>query len=281
MRHGTLKVLLPVAITMALPAAAVGQEREAAQVMTEREAATVLLNDRDSPDVWHAIGLAVELGSRAGRELRTAVIEAGWAEVRREADARAGLGPVGETDVDLLFMLFEAAEALRDPQAIPLMIEALKNGGGVYDGLADLGAAAFPAVLAAVNDPGGHPYRVSGGLTVLRFMIEDGSLNAPGLEQVREATRERLSGTQGLLVVNAAVRLALALGDPELRRTVERLATDRAFVAALVPPYWDNGTPRKPEHLDWRLDSVQENARLFLSGGGADIGPNRRRTPPR
>ncbi|MYC89694.1 MAG: hypothetical protein F4X22_15915 [Gemmatimonadales bacterium] len=274
MRHTTMNVLLLVAL--ALPAAAVGQEREAAQVMTEREAATVLLNDRDSPDVWHAIGLAVELGSRAGRELRTAVIEAGWAEVRREADARAGVGPVGETDPDLLFMLFEAAEALRDPRAIPLMIEALMYGMGA-NALADLGAAALPAVLAAVNDPGGHPYRVSGGLTALRFMVEDGSLNTRQLGQVRGAAQGRLSGTQGYFFIDDAVRLALALGDPELHRTVERIAADRVYAERLVLDEFPSLAGSHAENTNY----VQARARLFLAGGGADIEPTRRRTPPR
>lgn len=276
MRRGTMRALLPVAFTIAVPAATAGQAREVGQAMTEREAAAVLLNHRDSPDVWRAVELAVGLGPRAGRELRTAVIEAAWAEVRREAAARAGVGPAGETDIDLLFMLFEAAEALRDPRAIPLMIEALENGGGVYDGLADLGAAAFPAVLAVVNDPGGQPYRVSGGLTVLRFMVEDGSIGPRQTERVRDATRERLSGTQDSFVVNAAARLALALDDPELRRTVERLAADRAYAEALV---LDAFPVIVGSHAQ-DTDSVQEYARLFLSGGGADIGPNRRRTPP-
>ncbi|WP_419167647.1 hypothetical protein [Candidatus Palauibacter sp.] len=279
MRHGTMNGLLVIAIVIAVPAAAAGQARETGHKITEREAAAVLLDDGDSRDTWRAIGLAVELGPRAGQELRAAVIEAAWAEVRREAAARGGVGPAGG-DPDRMFMLFDAAAALRDPRTIPLMTEALKYGSGGSNALANLGAVAFPAVLAAVRDPGGHPYQVSGGVTALRFMIEDGWLNAPRLEQVREVTRERLSGSQDHFIVNAAVRLALALGDPELRRTVERIATDRAFVAALIPAYWDDGTPRKSEHLVWRLDSVQKYARLFLSGGGADIGPLRRPAPP-
>ncbi|WP_419949620.1 hypothetical protein [Candidatus Palauibacter sp.] len=280
-----MNVLLPVAITIAVPAAIAGQAREAGQGMTEREAAAVLLHDRDSPDVWRAIDLAVDLGPRAGGELRAAVIEAAWAEVRREAAARAGVGRTGETDIDRMFMLFEAAEAFRDPQAIPLMIEALKNGGGVYDALADLGAAAFPAVLAAVNDPGGDPYRVSGGLTVLRFMVEDGSLGPRQMEQVREAARDRLSGTQDYFpdyfFIDDAVRLALALGDPELRRTVERIAADRAYVETLVSRHWKDRTEATVDGHARAVDHVHARARLFLSGGGADIGPTRRRTPPR
>ncbi|WP_420439805.1 hypothetical protein [Candidatus Palauibacter sp.] len=270
MRHKTMNGLL--ALALAVPAAAAGQEREDLLSMTESAAAAALMADRDSPDIWRAIGLAVDLGPRAGQELRAAVIDAAWAEVRREAAARAGVGPAGG-DPDRLFLLFEAAEAFRDPRAIPLMVEALKYGGGVMDALADLGAAAFPATLAAVSDPGGHPHRVSGGVTVLRFMVEDGVLNGRQLEQVRDAARERLSGTQDPFILRAAVRLALALGETELRRTVERIAADRVFAEALVL----DAFPLIPGSHAEDTDNVQEYARLFLSGGGAGIGPIRKR----
>lgn len=177
----------------------------------------------------------------------------------------------------LLFRHFEAVEAFRDPRAIPLMIEALKYGGGVMDALADLGAAAFPATLAAVSDPGGHWSRIGCGLTALRFMVEDRSLTAAQVEQVRETVRERLVATQHSFVVNAAVRLALALDDPELRRTVERIATDRAFAEALVL----DAFPLVAGSHDEDTNRVQEQARLFLSGRGADIGPFRKRHSPR
>lgn len=274
MRHGKMNILL--ALALVVPATAAGQAREAEQGMSESAAAAVLSDDRHSPEVWEALALATALGPRAGQELRAAVIEAAWAEVRGETAARAGVGPAGG-DPDRLFLLFEAAEAFQDPRAIPLMIEALKYGGGVFDGLADLGAVAFPAVLSAVNDPGGHPYRVSGGVTVLRFMVEDGSLNPRQLRQVRQVARERLSGSQHFLVADAAVRLALALGDPELRRTVERIATDRAFAEVLVL----DAFPLVPGSHARHTDSVQKDARLFLSGGGVGVGPTRKRRSPR
>ncbi|WP_420441988.1 hypothetical protein [Candidatus Palauibacter sp.] len=250
------------ALALAVPAAAAGQERESLPAMTESAAAAALMADRDSPDIWRAIGLAVDLGPRAGQELRAAVIDAAWTE------ARGG----GSGDPDRMFLLFEAAEGFRDPRAIPLMIEALKYGGGVKDALADLGAAAFPATLAAVSDPSGHWSRIGAGLDALRFMTEDGALGPRQLGQVREAVRERLSGpSQGAVgsgssfVVNAALQLAVALGDPELRRIVERIATDRAFVGELIP---DSGTD------EWQLDEVQETARSLLSG--ASLPPHRR-----
>ena len=258
-------------LLLAVPPGAAAQAREERPQMSERAAASALRDMRITPERDRAFLLAWELGPAASPDLRAALIEAAWAEWRGETDRPAG----SEAAFDYVAAVME----LRDVRAIPFLVETLIGGGA--NALADFGAPAFPAVLAAVSDPGGHPHRVGNGLTVLRFMVEDGSLDARQVEQVREVARERLIGPQDPFIVADAVRLALALGDPELRRTVERIATDRAAAEALVSAYWDDGTPRKPEHLNWRLDSVQATARLFLSGGGADVGPIRRRRSPR
>ena len=63
-----------------------------------------------------------------------------------------------------------------------------------------------------------------------------------------------------------------------LRGIVETLATDRAAVEALVSPHLSGGVTRSRYYDQW-IDSVQEDSRHFLSGGGADIGPVRRPFP--
>ena len=186
------------------PATGAGQAREERPQMSERAAVAALMADRDTPEdwreLWRALALAREFGPAASPALRAAVIESAWAEVRTERMRRTGeAAPGGDPDVVLLH--FETAESFRDPQAIPLMIEGLKCGGGM-NALADLGAAALPAVLAAASDPSGQWTRVGNGLTVLRFMVEDGSLNGRQVEQVREVARERLSGPQGPFIVD-------------------------------------------------------------------------------
>ena len=108
----------------------------------------------------------------------------------------------------------------------------------------------------------------------LRFMVEDGSLNGRPLEQVREAVRERLSEPQDPKVASGAVRLAVVLGDPELRQTVETIATDRTAAEALVSLYLSDGVTLSRSYRR-RVDGLQAEARLFLSGRGADIGPFR------
>ena len=274
-----MSALLAVALVIAVPATAAGQAREERPQMSERAAVAALMADRDMPEDWRSVGraltLARELGPAASPALRAAVLESAWAEVRAERMRRTGEAAPGG-DPDMLLLHFETAESFRDPRAIPLMVEGLKYGGGM-DALADLGAAALPAVLAAVSDPGGHSYRVANGLTALRFMVEDGSLNGRQVERVRDIARERLSGPQDPFIVADAVRLALALGDPELRRTIERIAHDRAFAEALVLDAFPHIAGSHGEDTD----SVQEEARLFLSRGGADIGPIRRRGSPR
>ena len=105
-------------------------------------------------------------------------------------------------------------------------------------------------------------------------MLEDGSLGPGRVGRVREAVRERLSGSQVQSVVRAAMRLALAPEDPELRGIVVRIASDPAEAEALVSPYLASGM-RSKDPGRW-VESVRKDARLFLSGGGADIGPSRR-----
>ncbi|MCY3704686.1 MAG: hypothetical protein OXH08_04170 [Gammaproteobacteria bacterium] len=248
--------ILPGAVALALLAAPL-----AAQVvarMTEREAAAALADGRLTPERERAFALARNLGPRAGAELR--------GETDRPEGSEAGFG------------YMDAVSRLRDPRAIPFLVEVLAYGTGAANALADLAPESFPAVLEAVSNPDENPLRVSTGLsmglTALRFMVEDGALAAGQVERVRGVARERLSGTQQYFPVKAAVRLALALGNPELREMVERVANDRAAAEALVSPYLPSGN--LSEDPAGRVDRVQEEARLFLSGGGADIGPVRR-----
>ena len=255
----------PVLLALAVPAAASAQERKAASPMTEQEA-VALLAEGALQDRFRALETAAALGPRASSELRLAVIDATWAELRGETDT--------PPDAEAIFDYLKTVTELRDPRAIPLLVETLTMGG--ENPLADFGAEAFPAVFAAVSDPGEDPSRVFGGLTVLRFMVEDGALTTGQVARVREVARDRLSGSQQYFPVRGAMRLALALGDPELRGIVEMIAADRDAAEALVSPYLSGEIPGVTRDRAWEVDRVWEYARLFLSGGGVDIGPVRR-----
>ena len=110
--------------------------------ITEREAVAWLAEG--TPGRFRALELAEALGPRASSELRAAVIDAAWAELRGETDS--------PPESEELYGYLEAVCRIRDTQAIPLLVEALVHGAGAANALADLGAEAFPAVLAAVSD---------------------------------------------------------------------------------------------------------------------------------
>lgn len=255
--RGAMMAALALALA-AVPAAA--QETR----LTEREA-VALLAEGAWRERFEALNVALKLGPRASPELRLAVIEAAWAELRGGTDT--------PPEAEAMFDYLDAVAGLRDTRAIPLLVEVLGNGSAASNALADIGTEAFPAVIAAVSDPGEHPYDVFGGLTALRFLLEDGALTAGQVERVRGVVRDRLTGVQDGFPVKAAIRLAVALGDPELRATVEQIAVDWDFAAALVSPLLPDGSPT--DHAYW-VDQAREHARIFLSGGGADIGPVRR-----
>lgn len=181
------RMALCVLLAMTSPPAAAAQERDNAE-MTERAAVRALMDNRVTPERDRALSLALELGPRASPELRAAVIAAAWAEVHGETDRAE--------DDESFFSYMDAVAGLRDPRAAPLLVRFLAGGPGASNALADLGALAFPDVLEAVVNPGAHPHTVEGGLTALRFMLEDGSLGQREIVLVREAVANRMRGTQ-------------------------------------------------------------------------------------
>ena len=254
------------AVVVAAPGDLWAQDREEP---AEREAILALMENRDSAERDQALSLVLELGPDTGPELAAAMIHAAWAELRDEVP-RTG-------DGELFFAYMRAVAQLRDPRATPFLVQVLGFGPAVSDALADLAPGSFPAVYKAAGDL--DPNQAGGALTALRFMVEDGSLDDGQVALVRETARERLTGMQGWSVARAAIRLALVLGDPELRGIVETLATDRATVDALLSPYLPSGNTASADYYDRSVDSLQEYARLFLFGGGADVGPTRHPFP--
>lgn len=258
------------ALLLALPVASAAQAQQvAAPSMTQQAAAAALADGQLTSERDRALALALDLGARAGAELRGAVIDAAWAELRGETNRPEGS--------EAVFDYMHAVAQLGDPRAIPFLIEVLENGSNAANALADFGAKAFTPVLAVVSDPDGYPPQVREGMTALRFMLEDGVLTAGQTDRVRAVVQGRLSGTQHHSVVDAALRLALALGDPGLRAAVARIADNRAFAEVLVSPNLASGNPMRAESHAQFVNSVQKYARTFLDGGGADIGPFRRR----
>ena len=229
--------------------------------MTEREAAAALSSD-GLAERNRALAFALELGPRAGAELRDAVISAAWAE--RRANPRGS-----EMGGDYAY----AVGALEDPRAIPFLIEVLTNAFFASRALADFGNEAFQPVLEAASDPEGQEFRVAGSLKALRMMLGDGALSSAQTDRVRSLTHARLFGIQHRWVIEEAMLLAMEFEDPELHERIRALAEDRSVAESLLNPHDGNGTPRSLESLDSTVTDVQERARLLLSGPPGEIGP--------
>ena len=253
MVYGTKTIITAWSLALAVPAQGRAQ---ADPKPTEQAAAHALLDNRLTPERDQALALALELGPRAGPELRWAVIQAAWTELRGET-----VRPEGS---EAVFDYMEAVARLRDPRAIPFLVEVLANGPSAANALADIGGEAFQPILVAVEDVNRDIYVVAGGLTALRFMMEDGLLGSAELALLREAVARRLSGTQDSFVVEKAMALAVALEDRELLRIVKAVAVDRKLAETLVSRFVSDGTLS-----DWyleRVSGVQETARALLAG---------------
>jgi hypothetical protein len=103
--------------------------------------------------------------------------------------------------------------------------------------LAEFGQDAAPAVLAVVTSAESAPEAVASGLFTLRLMIEGAGarpLSAGTRENIAQAAEQWLaSRQQSILTLGAAIDLAAALDDPDLRRVLERLASDPNAAASL------------------------------------------------
>ena len=135
-------------------------------------------------------------------------------------------------------MCLGSALDLKSRQAIPELVKALGLGFSVVARqLAEFGQDAAPAVLGVVTSAASAPEAVASGLFTLRLMIEGAGarpLPAGTREDIARAAEQWLTARpQSILTLAAAIDLAAALGDPDLRRVLERLASDRDAVASL------------------------------------------------
>jgi hypothetical protein len=195
---------------------------------------------RDGPDskpvLW--IGLA-----RVSPQVRSALIEALQREAtlhrRRAVADRRGESLPSLDDPELLMRLASAVGELRDPASIPALAAALGNGFAVIRPLAAFGERAVPSVVAIEASPESSTGAVNHALITLRFIVEEargrGGFNPNTLAELRRvaarplATGETASATTTLWW---AIDLAWMLDDPDLRQSVEALATDTSEVIA-------------------------------------------------
>ena len=91
-------------------------------------------------------------------------------------------------------------------------------------------------MLAVVTSADSDREVVGAGLVALRFMVEGVQARplSPGTrERITQAAKQWLvAGKQSILTLGAAIDLAAVLGDPDLRRILESLASDPNAVAS-------------------------------------------------
>lgn len=135
---------------------------------------------------------------------------------------------------EYIYELHRVVAALKDPDSIPALANALGNFT-VVGQLADMGEQAAPAVLDVVTNPASHHYVVDDGLRVLRMMVETQTtqpLSAATVSRIRDAAEQRLTGTQYFTTVWYAIDLAAVLDDPELEQKLELISNYSTEVIA-------------------------------------------------
>jgi hypothetical protein len=206
----------------------------------QRAVAQQLLSN-DSDQRREALATIRTMGAtNAGPEIRGALLTLLDAQNRVIEEARTQ-GSTIERRLDPEFhsRLTQTVVELRDPRTIPALAQSLGTGFVLHRALAGFGEAAAPAVLAVVTSPQSSYDAINEGLIALRFMVE-GAQSQPLLADTRQriaaAAAQHLSqpgrpiGTGTTL--RRAIDLAVVLGDPNLRRIVEAIASDPKEVTA-------------------------------------------------
>lgn len=165
----------------------------------------------------------------AGLALRTALINAAWAEVRDQAPREGFVDDQHEPGAYIMHYLWAAYDT-RDPRTVSLMLE---TGKVDPDALADMGLEALPPVLQAAADLDRDSYTegADGFVHALLFMLVDGTPGPAEREAIASVLRKRLNGRQSYVALTVTMEAALVHGDPRLRRAVERIANDSTTAA--------------------------------------------------
>lgn len=222
-------------LTLIAPAAMVAQETQRA--LADRILAGPI--DERHSAVQEARALGPE---NTGPALRAALFAALEREARIAAERYArderGEEIGNHPSPGLASRLTEVIVELRDPEAIPVLAASLATGAtaGMW-ALADFGEEAAPALLEVARSEDSRPRQVDWTLIALRTMVEERGvrpLSDRTLRRIRDVAMQRLmeqhSGAG--LTLRRAIDLAVVLDDGQLRRIVERLASDPAEVRA-------------------------------------------------
>jgi hypothetical protein len=174
---------------------------------------------------------------------------------------------------EFIAQLAKVVATFRDPRAIPALAGALGSSPQAIHALPEFGELAAPAVLQVLGTTASGSVE-DDAMTTLRFMAEGvgGPLTALTRDHMQQVARKRLTTPQNSIVaVWKAIDLAVALDDPELRRIVQSLASNRNAVIALrdtdaemstrtqrIAAERLAGVPPRPRHV-----SVEEYSRRW------------------
>ena len=247
-------LVLTFAVMLAVPQELASQ---VSSIRGEQDVAVRLLSSSDIAERDLGLQVAVtrlDTGQQLSPALRSALIEVAWEEVRGGTDPA---GTALESDFERMMEYYSAVARLRDPAAIPVLVQRM-SGGIAYNALAGFGEEAFSAVLekvermqdqsasTAVND-------VSGGLIVLRFMVEEDSLGPESMDGARAIVKKLLSKPRHWRVLGRVMQLAYMLGDPEFVDTLAGFASS----PSLISPYVKDGL---------QIERLQRQAVDLLAG---------------
>lgn len=180
----------------------------------------------------------------AGPTVRDALIKALDREAsvhrRRQAASRKGEPLDNLANPERLFELARLVTELREPLAIPALAGTLGTGMGVVRALVAFGEPAAGPVIRTVASAQTHYDAVDDGLVTLRMLVEmqeERPLDPGTMNQIRGVAAMRLNAPGYELAstgvtLRRAIDLAVVLNDPQLRQTVEGLASDPDEVRA-------------------------------------------------
>jgi hypothetical protein len=129
--------------------------------------------------------------------------------------------------------LLAVVRALRDPLAIPVLVEAAGTGSGVARALAAFGDRAVPAVVTAWRERSDRDATAlkleglpSGLLRAMTRMAVDGGLSPANQALMTNTLAEVIRMPDDAIVLRVALESALELRDPGLLMEVEKIAAD-------------------------------------------------------
>ena len=159
------------------------------------------------------------------------------------AKGRAPANRSGEYDS----LVTDVLAQQRNPIAIPVLVRNVARGYSSFEALVQFGEAAVPALVAGCRVDRGLNRHIRMGLDALEQMLERPAIAAPlsqnSRAQIRAVARERMANPVGEpdildpdgrlgdpYVLAAAAYLAVATGDPDLRREATALIDNSVTV---------------------------------------------------